>query len=226
MADPRLAGADVIVSGGDLVVGPCARRVPRPAGGRRARPPSHGERRPRGGGALGGGRAVGRGSMVQRATRPGARGARRPVARDRRARPRRARRGALLPRDADVRPPDPDPRDPGGGRRPASSATSPPTWSSAGTRTSSTTGRWAGSGSSTPEASGCPYEAIAGRTLGVSSGRTASSFCRRRTMPSPRSTTLSRTGFPLSEQWLAPVLRSEVTAEEATDEFERRRRGA
>ena len=36
---------------------------------------------------------------------------------------------------------------------------------------------------------------------------------------------LTRTGFPLVEQWLAPVLRSEVTAAEATDEFERRRRG-
>jgi hypothetical protein len=34
------------------------------------------------------------------------------------------------------------------------------------------------------------------------------------------------TGFPLIEQWLAPVLRGETTAEEATDEFERRRRGA
>ena len=38
-------------------------------------------------------------------------------------------------------------------------------------------------------------------------------------------TGLSRTGFPLVERWLAPVLRGEVTAEEATDEFERRRRG-
>jgi hypothetical protein len=37
---------------------------------------------------------------------------------------------------------------------------------------------------------------------------------------------LSGTGFPLIEQWLAPVLRGETTAEEATDEFERRRRGA
>lgn len=37
---------------------------------------------------------------------------------------------------------------------------------------------------------------------------------------------LSRTGFPLVEPWLAPVLRSEVTADEATAEFERRRRGA
>jgi predicted phosphodiesterase len=37
---------------------------------------------------------------------------------------------------------------------------------------------------------------------------------------------LLRTDFPLVERWLAPVLRSEVTAEEATDEFERRRRGA
>jgi predicted phosphodiesterase len=37
---------------------------------------------------------------------------------------------------------------------------------------------------------------------------------------------LSRTGFPLLEQWLAPVLRAEVTAAEATAEFERRRRGA
>ena len=37
---------------------------------------------------------------------------------------------------------------------------------------------------------------------------------------------LLRTGFPLVEGWLAPVLRGEVTAEEATDEFERRRRGA
>ena len=38
-------------------------------------------------------------------------------------------------------------------------------------------------------------------------------------------TDLSRTGFPLVDRWLAPVLRGEVTAEEATDEFERRRRG-
>jgi predicted phosphodiesterase len=37
---------------------------------------------------------------------------------------------------------------------------------------------------------------------------------------------LTRTGFPLVQQWLAPVLRGEVTAAEATDEFERRRRGA
>ena len=37
---------------------------------------------------------------------------------------------------------------------------------------------------------------------------------------------LRGTGFPLVEQWLAPVLRGETTAEEATDEFERRRRGA
>ena len=38
-------------------------------------------------------------------------------------------------------------------------------------------------------------------------------------------TDLSRTGFPLVDRWLAPVLRGEVTAEEATDEFEGRRRG-
>lgn len=37
---------------------------------------------------------------------------------------------------------------------------------------------------------------------------------------------LGRTGFPLVEQWLAPPLRGEVTAEEATTEFERRRGGA
>ena len=37
---------------------------------------------------------------------------------------------------------------------------------------------------------------------------------------------LSRTGFPLVQQWLAPVLLGQVTADEATDEFERRRRGA
>jgi predicted phosphodiesterase len=37
---------------------------------------------------------------------------------------------------------------------------------------------------------------------------------------------LSGTAFPLVGQWLAPVLRGEVTAEEATAEFERRRRGA
>jgi len=37
---------------------------------------------------------------------------------------------------------------------------------------------------------------------------------------------LSRTGFPLFRQWLAPVLLGHVTADEATDEFERRRRGA
>lgn len=34
---------------------------------------------------------------------------------------------------------------------------------------------------------------------------------------------LARTGFPLLEQWLAPPLRGEVTAEEATAAFERRR---
>ncbi len=34
------------------------------------------------------------------------------------------------------------------------------------------------------------------------------------------------TSFPLVEQWLAPVLRGEVSAEEATSSFERRRRGA
>ena len=38
-------------------------------------------------------------------------------------------------------------------------------------------------------------------------------------------TDLSRTGFPLVDRWLAPVLRGEVTAEEATGEFEGRRRG-
>ena len=37
---------------------------------------------------------------------------------------------------------------------------------------------------------------------------------------------LSRTGFPLVQQWLAPVLLGQVSAVEATDEFERRRRGA
>jgi hypothetical protein len=37
---------------------------------------------------------------------------------------------------------------------------------------------------------------------------------------------LLRTGFPLAEQWLAPVLRSEVTAAEATASFESRRVGA
>jgi diadenosine tetraphosphatase ApaH/serine/threonine PP2A family protein phosphatase len=37
---------------------------------------------------------------------------------------------------------------------------------------------------------------------------------------------LSLTGFPLAEQWLAPVLRGEVTAEEATASFESRRVGA
>lgn len=37
---------------------------------------------------------------------------------------------------------------------------------------------------------------------------------------------LARTGFPLVEQWLAPPLRGELTADEATTEFERRRRGA
>jgi predicted phosphodiesterase len=36
---------------------------------------------------------------------------------------------------------------------------------------------------------------------------------------------LARTGFPL-EEWLGPSLRGEVSAAEATDEFERRRRGA
>ena len=36
---------------------------------------------------------------------------------------------------------------------------------------------------------------------------------------------LARTGFPLVEQWLAPPLRGELTAEEATAQFERRRRG-
>ena len=37
---------------------------------------------------------------------------------------------------------------------------------------------------------------------------------------------LSRTGFPLVVQWLEPVLLGRITAAEATDEFERRRRGA
>jgi putative phosphoesterase len=37
---------------------------------------------------------------------------------------------------------------------------------------------------------------------------------------------LSRPGFPLVQQWLAPVLLGQVTADEATAEFERRRRGA
>jgi predicted phosphodiesterase len=37
---------------------------------------------------------------------------------------------------------------------------------------------------------------------------------------------LSDTGFPLTEAWLQPVLLGRVTAAEATDEFERRRRGA
>jgi len=37
---------------------------------------------------------------------------------------------------------------------------------------------------------------------------------------------LSRTGFPLVEQWLEPALLGRITAAEATDEFERRRRGA
>jgi predicted phosphodiesterase len=37
---------------------------------------------------------------------------------------------------------------------------------------------------------------------------------------------VTATGFPLVGDWLAPVLRGDVTAEEATDQFERRRRGA
>jgi predicted phosphodiesterase len=37
---------------------------------------------------------------------------------------------------------------------------------------------------------------------------------------------LRSTTFPLVEEWLAPVLRGEVSAEEATASFERRRRGA
>jgi predicted phosphodiesterase len=37
---------------------------------------------------------------------------------------------------------------------------------------------------------------------------------------------LLRTGFPLVEQWLEPALTGRITAAEATDEFERRRRGA
>jgi predicted phosphodiesterase len=37
---------------------------------------------------------------------------------------------------------------------------------------------------------------------------------------------LSGTGFPLVQQWLEPVLLGRVTAEEATDAFERRRDGA
>jgi predicted phosphodiesterase len=36
---------------------------------------------------------------------------------------------------------------------------------------------------------------------------------------------LAGTGFPLAEPWLRPVLLGRVTADEATDEFERRRRG-
>lgn len=35
-----------------------------------------------------------------------------------------------------------------------------------------------------------------------------------------------RTGFPLVEQWLEPALEGRITAEEATETFERRRRGA
>lgn len=35
-----------------------------------------------------------------------------------------------------------------------------------------------------------------------------------------------RTGFPLAEQWLEPALLGRISAEEATEEFERRRRGA
>jgi predicted phosphodiesterase len=35
-----------------------------------------------------------------------------------------------------------------------------------------------------------------------------------------------RTGFPLAEQWLEAPLLGRLTADEATDEFERRRRGA
>jgi hypothetical protein len=38
--------------------------------------------------------------------------------------------------------------------------------------------------------------------------------------------TLARTGFPLVEQWLEPALLGRIAAAEATDEFERRRRGA
>ena len=38
--------------------------------------------------------------------------------------------------------------------------------------------------------------------------------------------TLSRTGFQLIEQWLEPPLLGRITAAQATDEFERRRRGA
>lgn len=37
---------------------------------------------------------------------------------------------------------------------------------------------------------------------------------------------LSGRGFPLAEAWLRPVLLERVTADEATEEFERRRRGA
>jgi predicted phosphodiesterase len=37
---------------------------------------------------------------------------------------------------------------------------------------------------------------------------------------------ISDAGFPLAEGWLRPVLLGRVTADEATDQFERRRRGA
>ena len=67
---------------------------------------------------------------------------------------------------------------------------------------------------------------IARTRAGRSSVRTGSSSSRRRTMPSPRSTLSRGRASRSSEQWLAPVLLGHVTADEATDEFERRRRGA
>ena len=148
MADPRLADADVIVSGGDLVIpgrfrpsaSTCSRRTdasassPATATGRSCAPTRTA-------------------SLVESAGWSAAR-----LTADRLARVERwpstvelevAGLGAVLFCHAT---PTSDlsiltRRDARGGRWPASSATSPPTWSSAATHMSSTTAAWVGQGS-------------------------------------------------------------------------------
>ena len=71
---------------------------------------------------------------------------------------------------------------------------------------------------------GMPYEGSPDARWALSA-RTASSSSRRRTIRRRARHPLAD-GFQLIEQWLAPALLGRITAAEATDEFERRRRGA
>ena len=206
MADQRLADAEVIVSGGDLVMGPfpaeCLDLLE--ADGRVRFLSGNGDREvyeleqegDLGEAARWCNERLGP-ERLDRVER---------LALDGRARGPGPRRCALLPRDADLRPADPDRGDAREGRGPGDRRRHGRSWSSAATPTSSTTGASVGRGSSTPAASGCRTRAPrtrAGPLLGADGVELLSTpYDAVAALDASR-----RTGFPLVEQWLAPVLR-------------------